>query len=188
MHSSRGPISAEEVKRYCNYQSVDGNGGYIEAAGDAGFLLPFVFPELVRESPTKNGVCAVPHRNDQRRIRWNDMIPKENMLQVGLSWRDMALALQSCDRVISSSLHGVIVAESLGIPVRRIRVSKEPGDLKFDDFYLSYRGSQPKMVYTLAEANEAMMSPLPLYARDAYARRILKTFPSYLFQTEHILS
>lgn len=46
----------------------------------------------------------------------------------------------SCKCVLSSSLHGLIVADALGVPNRRIVLSDKiiGGDLKFDDYYSVY--------------------------------------------------
>lgn len=46
----------------------------------------------------------------------------------------------SCKCILSSSLHGLIFADALGIPNRRIVLSDEiiGGDLKFDDYYSVY--------------------------------------------------
>ena len=48
--------------------------------------------------------------------------------------------MMSCICILSSSLHWLIFADSLGIPNRRIVLSDEiiGGDLKFDDYYSVY--------------------------------------------------
>ena len=52
---------------------------------------------------------------------------------------DIINDIQSCEKILSSSLHGIIVAMAYGIPVLRIKISDEIyGDgIKYDDFYNS---------------------------------------------------
>jgi hypothetical protein len=114
----------------------------------------------------------------------------------------VASLLIQCDTVLSSSLHGLILAEALGIPSKRLRLTKMPGDFKFDDFYASYRGggspagisSRAEIITTmdhlysrnLTRAMNNLLQPLSIQQRDAYARRILETFPIHLFETVQV--
>jgi hypothetical protein len=194
VYSSRGPLSAGEVQQHCTYTSI--NGRTIEGAGDPGFLVPFIFPEyrskkmktygekrkrLVGEKKT----CIVSHKHDEKKSAWK-MVQKFERLSVGKSWINMTLDLQECDAVVSSSLHGIILSEALGIPSRRMRVNYKAGDFKFDDFYTSYRGSEPAYLNNLQAAFDGIVEPLSYQERDAYAKRILKTFPVHLFNVVKI--
>lgn len=188
VYSSRGPKSANLIKRFCKYTTVTSNGE-IEEAGDGGVLVPFLFPEYNVQvaDDEKRGLCGVPHLKDQGNPMWKK-IPKDSLFYVSTPWQNMTMKLQSCRQVVSSSLHGIILAETLGIPSRRVRITKQPGDFKFDDFYESFRGQQPEVVEEMRLAIGNMTTPLPYEQRDAYARRVLKTFPIHLFETENVPS
>ena len=112
-------------------------------------------------------------------------VKKSEKLFVSNPWPIMAQKMQECKYVLSSSLHGIIFAEAFGIPNRRVQLTKKPGNLKFNDFYESYRGRPPNKTSTVKEAEENLMEPLPYKERDAYARRILSTFPIHLFHVIH---
>ena len=49
------------------------------------------------------------------------------------------LDVMSCKRIVSSSLHGLIIGDAYDVPALRISFSNEifGGDFKFDDYYLS---------------------------------------------------
>lgn len=70
----------------------------------------------------------------------------------------------------------------LHLQSRRLRLSGAPGDFKFADFYASYRGGEPEKVNSLQFAFSNILQPLPYPEREAYAKRVLKTFPMHLFQ------
>ncbi len=93
--------------------------------GDPGFLLPTLFPELLlHQSPANNDTnvellefCFVYHAKDAGKIHQHLGEIKQVLLIDPLQpWQDIFKILQSCKRVAASSLHGIILADSLGIP------------------------------------------------------------------------
>ena len=44
----------------------------------------------------------------------------------------------ACEYVVSSSLHGLVIADAFGIPNARVRLSEKIGDFKFQDYYSAY--------------------------------------------------
>mmetsp|Transcript_15197 Transcript_15197/g.18503 ORF Transcript_15197/g.18503 Transcript_15197/m.18503 type:complete len:337 (-) Transcript_15197:116-1126(-) len=205
VYSSRGPFSANQIQEMCSYKVLKSNkktknasdidtvNGTIEGSGDAGFLVPFLFPELQRKTMTSDGVvgegnkrkCLIPHKLDHKVEQ--DPPDAVKTLNVGNGWVNMILALQDCDVVASSSLHGIILAEALGIANSWLKVSSflrfgPVFNFKFDDFYMSYRGLTQFKHQTLSEALSNTTQPLTYTEREAYAKRILKTFPMHLFQ------
>lgn len=117
----RGPLTAKGAKARGSF-----------AIGDAGLLAD----ELVTVEK-KHELGIVPHWSDttlEHRPefkRYNPVIirPSEDPLEV-------IRKIGECRKIISSSLHGIIVADAFGIP-RRIemteRFAKEGGDFKFRD-------------------------------------------------------
>lgn len=197
MYSSRGPLSAQQIQDFCDFEMGNhGDSGsstnVIPTAGDAGFLVPFLFPELRRQpidssdDASRNRLCFIPHKQDKNAIRVH---PGLNLLSVDIGWVNMAIRLQQeCDVVVSSSLHGVIFSEAYGIPNQRMRISGKPGDFKFSDFYFSYRGREPKslLVTDSIDGTTIIGNPPLSYAdRDRYAKKVLKSFPLHLFHAVH---
>ena len=190
VYSSRGPNSAKEIGQYCSLNkarhpnSTTSDEVAIEGAGDAGFLVPFIFPEYkVKDDAavTAKEKCIIPHTKDMRKREWKNSSQNTKRLTVDIGWVNMTLALQACGEVVSSSLHGIILSEAFGIASRRLTLSGAPGDFKFNDFYSSLRGSEPYVVNKIEEAFATMSKPLDLNDREEYAKRVLKTFPIHLF-------
>lgn len=86
-----------------------------EVYGDPGLLLPkFYHPEIAK----KYRFGIVPHYNDYKKVQewYHDA---EDVLLINLMTDDIEETTNEflkCERIISSSLHGVIVAHAYGIP------------------------------------------------------------------------
>ena len=64
VYSSRGPLSAKSIKSNCQL-SHKSEPSSIEGAGDAGFLVPFLFPEMKMTGyRANNSLCLIPHKKD----------------------------------------------------------------------------------------------------------------------------
>jgi pyruvyltransferase len=101
--------------------------------GDLALLAPDVLqPPKIRSS----GVVVVPHYVDWRRMKNDD--PGMTFLDVRASNHLESIQLiRSADLVISSSLHGIILAEAYGVPAVWVQASSDvTGDgFKFRDYY-----------------------------------------------------
>lgn len=108
--------------------------------GDAGILAS----ELLDELPEKRyDVGIIPHICDLNEELVSIAADKyENSMVINVKDEplDVIKQLAQCRTVISSSLHGLIVADSLGIPNVHVLFSDRPlGDgYKFDDYYSAY--------------------------------------------------
>lgn len=120
--SVRGPLTRKNVIR-CG-------GECPEIYGDPALLLPL----FCSASEKKHKVGIVPHYSDYREVKNQysnyyiiDVVNKDPL--------KVANQISSCERIISSSLHGIIAAHSYGIPAARVSFSKLHGDgSKFIDY------------------------------------------------------
>lgn len=121
----RGPITGEKV----------GCSVY----GDPGLLCSKLWP---KKTTGKNKLGVITHYADYNKHDTGDVEQINTLAQDPLTIIDK---LVTCDRVVSSSLHGIIVAHSYGIPAgwwrpsRRLNgfLSPFPHDAKFKDYALS---------------------------------------------------
>lgn len=104
--------------------------------GDPALLLPMIFPESKPQPIRKYGI--VPHLKDI------DIIASayDNIILPTLHWQAVIHNILGCELIISSSLHGLIVAEAFGIPARWLHNSFLPSSrtestFKFNDYYAS---------------------------------------------------
>lgn len=104
------------------------------AYGDPALLVPF----LVERPEPRWDVGVVPHWSDGQDYRDNR---PGHLIDVGGDPLTVVREIASCRKIISSSLHGVIVAHAYGIPAKPrlcARVQEEGGEYKFKDYAAAY--------------------------------------------------
>jgi pyruvyltransferase len=107
-----------------------------DVLGDVGLLLP----DLIVPSPARHPVGLVPHYVDRaskfvERCR-RDGVPLVDVHATPEVYVDQ---LTSCRRIVSSSLHGIVIAHAYGIEAVWVKISdRVHGDgFKFFDYYSS---------------------------------------------------
>ena len=108
--------------------------------GDAGILSCYLLNEPV-EKKYKVGVIA--HYKEQDEGAFQQMMefyPNASFIDVRQHPSAVIKHIAACECIVSSSLHGLIIADSLGIPNIHVKVTdKLLGDgFKFDDYYSAY--------------------------------------------------
>lgn len=131
----RGPLSRDYLRR----RGID----CPEVYGDPALLIPYFYqPKFIR--PTKGKIGVIPHYSDKRSTVWsaikesNKDLTFIDIVNYG-KWTDFIDQICDCDAIFSSSLHGLVVAESYGIPSYWFEVSRKVigNGFKFRDFYAS---------------------------------------------------
>lgn len=146
-HWVRGPLTAELVRKH--------EGNCPDIYGDPAMLLPRVFKRTVQ--PTKE-VGIFPHYVDLGNCQGEVISPLQRPAKV-------LQKLWQYERIISSSLHGIIAAHAYGIPAAWVKLGgKLTGDdIKFHDHAMSV--GLPEMplstiynpVFTLPKYNDAQI-------------------------------
>lgn len=172
--ATRGPISYEFLRRR----------GYdvsqVKAMFDPACLLPHVFaPEIaalrahVGNPPTD--FILIPHFRDDAVMRLLYPAHVAQIVSVDTPFFEMVARMLRANLVISSSLHGLIVAEALGIPAVWHRPLMGEDELKFNDYYLATDRYRIIRAETLHEA--LRVSPMALPVVDH--AMMLASFPTH---------
>lgn len=106
--------------------------------GDPAILLPIFFKPAFRKR-FKLGI--IPHYNDLEQVR-NDYRDISDSRIIDIRTDDIektSLEILECENIVSSSLHGVIVAQSYGIPAVCVKFSERVfgNGIKYKDYYRS---------------------------------------------------
>jgi pyruvyltransferase len=99
-----------------------------EVFGDPALLLGEIRPDLL-DVPRTRDVTVVPNLNDLAHY------PRSGVLDPRRPLEECLQIIASSRLVVGSSLHGIIVAEALGVPARLVRSTAEP-EFKYADHYL----------------------------------------------------
>ena len=140
-HAVRGPQTRSLLTRH----GLD----CPEVYGDPALLLPrFVKDDVVRS----HRLGFIPHFSHARHFRKQSIDPALRMIDVEQPVAEVVRAILSCEVVLSTSLHGLIVAEAYGRPALLL-VQQQPlqGDLlKFRDYF---EATNRDLVYEPYDAN-----------------------------------
>ncbi len=158
--SLRGPLSARGLA-----------GCTRVTYGDPGLLAD----ELVGEQEKIYDLGIVPHWSDKELVpRFTGMNIKGNIKVIRPDSHPLTVVRQigQCRRIVTSSLHGVIIADAFGKIPRRLEISstmsdpKEGGDFKFRDYHASI-----KMAYEpgkMREPNRWVVEDVKYAIYDAF--------------------
>jgi pyruvyltransferase len=124
----RGPLSRDRAMSFGNKSSP--------ALGDPVLLLPRVFRPTVEK---KHCLGIIPHYVDQaivhpyRRHRLSDTL----VINVFDTPENVVRAVLSCERILSSSLHGIIAAHAYGVPAAWVTFGGPIGGdgMKYRDYF-----------------------------------------------------
>lgn len=170
----RGPLSAQVLKDHCLPTT--------DIYGDPGLLAA----EFISPSTEKKYKSAIiPHFYDETDgLAFAEQTGSE-LIKVSSDISKFVIKVAAAEIIYSSSLHGLICAESLGIPAVWVRFSDrlEGGDFKFHDYLLgtereiSQRWPVDLRAKTSINTKTLAESVLPAFRVAGVKDRLIKTFP-----------
>jgi pyruvyltransferase len=167
----RGPITQEFLtKRGVSVPDV---------YGDPAILLGELMPELqARSGARKHPLTVVPNLNDfhEYGVTPERLNPRAPLLACIQRCRDS-------DLVVGSSLHGIIVAEALGVAARPV-ISAAESPLKYEDYFAGTGRSSVDFAQNVAEAVEMGGVTPPVIDRE----RLIAAFPRDLWEGSSLSS
>lgn len=145
-----------------------------EVYGDPGLLLPLACPEVREWATTKrHEVTVVPNLWEAAafRKRYGKVV-----VHPQASLEKVLRRIAASELVVGSSLHGLIVAEALGIPARLVHPGVDPV-LKYDDYYGGTGRQHFSPAETVEEATRLGGEPPPRWSPEP----LLDAFPADLW-------
>ncbi|MCY0966451.1 polysaccharide pyruvyl transferase family protein [Parathalassolituus penaei] len=118
-------------------------------------------------------IRIIPHFRDDLFFRRSYPELKRHFVSVDTDTVGMLEAFAGAEAVYSSSLHGIIFAESMGIPAYWLASPGGEDGFKFYDYYYGTGRYQVKCYQNIRDAFKAAPMPLPKLAPESY----IATFP-----------
>ena len=172
LRAVRGPLTRRMVLA---------NGGRCpEIYGDPGLLVADLFPEIKqhKERPIEFSVSLIPNINDMTILDGSNQNVRDlHIISPTKSWRQVAMEIQASEFVVSSSLHGIILADVFGVKCRPL-LSLFESLFKFEDYFLSTHREGVRSARTVTEALELGAIEKPRFNIDP----LLKAFPRDIFR------
>lgn len=175
----RGPLTLQQLKL-----SGVVSGDCKPLFFDPAIITPLLFPYLKEKPTIKGRVSIIPHFSDIEAVKsWqrssgislNVISPFSHPLKV-------AEKIAQSEIVISSSLHGLILSDSMGIPSVPLRIdgNKEPL-LKYEDYYEGSGRTTPRFSTDIGEALQR--DPIPFSHKEEDLVSCLESFPFAMKKT-----
>ena len=159
----RGPLSRAFLKEHFN---IDCPPIY----GDPALLIPYFFPEFKKQENPTYDYIIIPHYSEEHlfsKEEWNNVVFATD------PWDEVIRKIIDSRFVISSSLHGIILAEAFHIPARLLRVTDNEPLFKYQDYYLGTSRPFFRYATTINEALE--MGGEPPF--ECNLKKIYEVFP-----------
>ena len=121
----RGPLTRQFL--YDNFQI-----NCPEIYGDPALLIPHFFPEFQKQNFPSRDFILILHYSEEK------LFPKSEYPYVVYStdhWEEIIRTILDSKFVVSTTLHGIIVAEAFGIPARLLRLTETEPLFKYQDYY-----------------------------------------------------
>ena len=164
----RGPLTREQVLKYGHKCP--------EVYGDPAILMPFIYTP---QCEVTHDLLVIPQFYTEAEFR--EKHPDLYMVSMNTNdYKYVIDAIASSKKVITSSLHGIILAEAYGVPAVFFRGLENRIDFKYLDYYYSTGRYNIKIAETFEEA--LTMEPLPLPDLKSLQEGLIKTFPYDLWE------
>lgn len=152
----RGPLTRQRL--------LDRGISCPEVYGDPALLMPRYFNPRV--TPTRR-LGLIPHFSDKEHPWVQQVSSQDGVTLIDIQTDDVEGFIRevlACEHIVSSSLHGVIIADAYQIPAMWVPLSEDVGEFKFCDYFLSV-GRDP---------NDAKLLP-----KETDLDSLLSTFTPY---------
>mmetsp|Transcript_15269 Transcript_15269/g.26078 ORF Transcript_15269/g.26078 Transcript_15269/m.26078 type:complete len:346 (-) Transcript_15269:187-1224(-) len=190
-HAVRGLLTLNELETAKVLNKTEAKSIGI---GDPGTAVIHLFQNFQWKSNGTKQPCFVPHHQDEElfvesRKKYPDIEKYIQMVSVRETWRSVIKRLSNCSSIASSSLHGLVVADSLGIPSRWFQFSqsltqKTEGFFKYQDYFttIGRLDASPLMRVDGLLNKTNYWSPPSSDKLSFRIEEIERSFPYYLFK------
>uniref|UniRef100_A0AB33JQU9 Polysaccharide pyruvyl transferase domain-containing protein n=1 Tax=Prevotella sp. GTC17262 TaxID=3236797 RepID=A0AB33JQU9_9BACT len=145
----RGPLSRKVL--------VEHGIACPEVYGDPILLLPKFYQPQVKQ---RYKIGIIPHIHDENNEilkQYQSVYPDSILISMKHygKWQEIVDKIASCDLILSSSLHGLIVSDAYGVPNKWIEFNNQAEDKKFKflDYFASVRRktTRPTIITTVSD-------------------------------------
>lgn len=167
----RGPLT-KEVLRVAGYDCTN------VAMGDPAILMPLIYKKNSDLIFKKNKYCVINHY-----VNENEIYKGANVICISAGTTDYKMFIDtilSSEIVISSSLHGIILAEAYGIPAIYCCKNLEHSLFKIYDYY--YSTGRYNVIISRSIEEAFSLTPMDLPNLSIMQKKLIESFPVDLWK------
>ena len=143
--------------------------------GDPAILLPIIYSPKISDI---KDYTIVPHYTE-----WEKYKDNANYISTFTKdYKDFIDKICSSKLVISSSLHGIIIAEAYGVPAIMLSNNSNSNIFKYQDYYFSTGREHFPIAKTIDEALNTQYIPLNKDVLSKMQRKLIESFPIDLWE------
>lgn len=146
--------------------------------GDPAVLMPLIYDPIRNE---QKRIVVLSHLNDNCGNEPNDSKDLIISNTITSDWKKMIDIIASAKFVISSSLHGIILAESYGVPAVLLRPQTDTELFKYMDYYLGTGRENIPVVRTIEQGICYDFDKLVMPDLKKIQIRLIRSFPKDLW-------
>lgn len=166
----RGPLTRDQVLKYGHKCP--------EVYGDPAILMPMIYNPVV---PKLRNRLVIPQFFNE--VEFREAHPNEHMISMNTNdYESVIREILASEIVYTSSLHGIILAESYGVPAVFFRGLAKDRDFKFLDYYYSTGRNSIELSESFEEALGTAVPALPNLSKQK--ADLLRSFPYDLWEPE----
>jgi pyruvyltransferase len=120
-----------------------------EIYGDPALLFPLLYPEFQRAASPSRDYSIVLHYLDEKLFATSS---DPHLIRSTEPWDIIIKKILDSKFIISTSLHGLILAEAYGIPARMLRLTQAEPLFKYQDYYLGTNRPYFRFATSIEEA------------------------------------
>lgn len=152
-----------------------------EVYGDPAMLMPLIYQPVDKKTDI---TVVITHLKDEKEMcdRYASDIVITDM--VTDDWKKKIDMIVSAKRVISSSLHGLILAESYGVPAVLLRPKTENSLFKYEDYYLGTGRNNIPIVNSIEEGMQYDMKNYSFPSMETIQNRLIESFPKDIWDNK----
>lgn len=143
-----------------------------EIYGDPAILMPLIYNVSVEK---KYKVGLITHFNETVEDDSEDKYHRINI--VTDDYKNFVREVKSCEMIVSSSLHGIIFAESYGVPA--VLLKPKCDLLKYFDYYYSTGRYKFPMLENLSKLDDVCVPEIPDFTE--MREKLIEAFPKDLW-------
>ena len=164
----RGPLTREVLLKFRHKCPM--------VYGDPAILMPLIYQPQIEK---QDKICFIPQFYSEKELR--KKYPNHEFISMNTNdYKSVIDAIVSSKKVVTSSLHGIILAEAYGVPASFFRSLDKKLDFKYLDYYYSTGRTNIEISETLEEALAKKTPPLPDLKK--MQQGLLESFPYDLWE------